>query len=174
MSTRRFRVSFLRDRAGLLEARREKIYSFPHRTFQEYLAACYLTDAGFPDDLADLVRAEPNRWREVVLLAGAKAARGAASSAWTLAEALCYEDPPVQKPGQDSEYWGALLPAQVLVENRSLGHVSNRNCPKVERIRQWMVRTLEDNALPAVDRSQSGNALAHLGDPRFRGDAWHL
>jgi formylglycine-generating enzyme required for sulfatase activity len=167
-------IEYLRDRAGLLEPRGVGVYAFPHRTFQEYLAACYLTDVGFPDDLAALLRAEPNRWREVTLLAGAKAVRGTAAAAWTLAEALCFEKPPAQPLPADAGYWAALLAAQVLVENKSLGQVAERNRPKVERIRTWLVRTLQHNALPAVERVQVGDVLADIGDPRFRADAWYL
>ncbi|HEX9869624.1 MAG TPA: SUMF1/EgtB/PvdO family nonheme iron enzyme, partial [Candidatus Tectomicrobia bacterium] len=167
-------LEYLRDRAGVLEPRGEGIYAFPHRTFQEYLAACYLTDVGFPDELADLLRAEPNRWREVVLLAGAKAARGTASAAWNLAEALCFREAH-QQPMQDmSGYWGALLAAQVLIENKSLEHVIERNRPKLERIRAWLTSTLQHGALPPVDRAQAGDALAIIGDLRFCPDAWYL
>jgi formylglycine-generating enzyme required for sulfatase activity len=129
---------------------------------------------GFPDDLAALLRSEPNRWREVTLLAGAKAVRGTAAAAWTLAAALCFEAPPAQPLPDDAPYWAALLAAQVRVENKSLGQVAERHRPKVECIRTWLVRTLQHNALPAVDRAQAGNALADVGDPRFRADAWHL
>jgi formylglycine-generating enzyme required for sulfatase activity len=167
-------IEYLSQRAGVLEPRGVGVYAFPHRTFQEYLAACYLTDSGFPDELADLLRAEPNRWREVVLLAGAKAARGTVSSTWTLAEALCYEPPPAHRQAHEVGSWGALLAAQVLIENRSLEHIVERHRPKVERIRQWLVHTLEHGALSPVDRAQTGNALAIIGDPRFRADAWYL
>jgi sulfatase-modifying factor enzyme 1 len=167
-------LEYLRDRAGVLEPRGEGVYAFPHRTFQEYLAACYLTDIGFPDELADLLRAEPNRWREVVLLASAKAARGTASAAWNLAEAVCFREAPQQPMQEMSGYWGALLAAQVLIENKSLEHVIERNRPKLERIRAWLTATLQHGTLPPVDRAQAGNALAIIGDPRFRLDAWYL
>jgi hypothetical protein len=167
-------IEYLSQRAGLLEPRGVGVYAFPHRTFQEYLAACHLTDAGYPDALSEMLWDAPNRWREIVRLAGAKAARGTASAAWTLAEALCFADPSPHQATEEADYWGALLAAQVLIENRSLEQVAAQHRPKVERIRKWLTGTLQCGALPATDRSQAGEALALIGDPRFRTDAWYL
>jgi formylglycine-generating enzyme required for sulfatase activity len=62
----------------------------------------------------------------------------------------------------------------VLIENRSLEQVPERHRPKVDRIRQWLTCTLRYGALPPIDRAQAGDALAVIGDPRFRADAWYL
>jgi formylglycine-generating enzyme required for sulfatase activity len=162
-------INYLRDRAGLLSARGEGVYTFPHRTFQEYLAACYLTDHGFPDDLADLARVDVNRWREVTLLAGAKAARGSTQTAWYLAEALvCCDVPAVGEMHDDADAWGALLAAQALIENdvEHLKQPTKRHAPKLERVRAWLRAIVERGWLPPTDRLLAGNALAVFGDDR--------
>ncbi len=165
-------AEYLRDRAGLLVARGEGVYTFPHRTFQEYLAACFLTDHGFPRQVAHLLRTDPQRWREAVLLAGAKASRGSLSNAWYLAEALCpREVPPASLPmtqGTEEGMWGALLAAQVLLDNLGswLRAVDEWDAPKLERIRLWLRAIVERGWLPPVDRRQAGAMLATLGDDR--------
>ena len=162
-------VEYLSVRAGLLEPRGVGVYAFPHRTFQEYLAACYLTDHDYPHQVAGLLRAEPNRWREVTLLAGAKASRGATFAAWALAEALCYagcQPGSMSQSEADANGWGALLAAQVLVENHGLAHVADRDRLKLEGIRNWLTHVVTSGALPPIDRAQAGTALAALGDPR--------
>jgi len=158
---------YLCNRAGLLVARGDDIYAFPHRTFQEYLAACYLTDHGFPRSVAELVRDDVQRWREVVLLTGAKAAGGSLSSAWTLAEALCPRRV-TETSDTENASWGALLAAQVLVGNLGscLKGVDEWDAPKLERVRLWLRAIVERGWLPPVDRAAAGNALATLGDDR--------
>ena len=165
-------VEFLTTRAGLLLQRGVGIYTFPHRTFQEYLAACYLTGDSYPDEVAKLAREAPNRWREIALLAGAKAARGGSFALWPLVDALCTGVPTEDNPVSDE--WGALLAGQALLENADLQQLSFVNQNKVERIRSWQMHLLRSRVLPAIERARAGDALAQLGDQRFNPELWSL
>ena len=162
---------YLRDRAGLLASHGEGLYQFPHRSFQEYLAACHLARFDFPDTLSRLVKADPNRWREVTLLAAARS-KGAPSAIWELVEELCAKDeaPAEEAPEPHPEsQWGALLAAQVLAETGLAApdpNLQERHERKRRRVRDWQVRLLRGSALPPRERALAGDLLARLGDTR--------
>ena len=82
-------IEYLSQRAGILAKRAEGVFTFPHRTFQEYLAACYLAEDDFPEKIVELFKNDPERWREAVLLAGARHAFSGPLGVWALAEQLC-------------------------------------------------------------------------------------
>jgi len=158
-------VKYLSERAGLLLPRGVGVYTFPHRTFQEYLAACYLTDQDYPEKLAELARTDPNRWREAALLAAAKASRGSDFAVWALVDSLCHREP--AEPAQNlNELWGAHLAGQALVESAKLTKVSESNRKKVALVQNWLVHILQRADFPAIERALAGNTLARLGDPR--------
>jgi formylglycine-generating enzyme required for sulfatase activity len=147
------------------------MYTFPHRTFQEYLAACYLTGADtFPGEVAKLGREDPGRWREVVLLVGAKMGRGAV---WYLADALCERLAEDEDTGPEDE-WGALLAGQAVAESADLSRLGRLNEAKLVRLRDWLVQLLRAEHFPARERAAAGKALAKLGDPRFDPEHWYL
>ncbi len=158
-------IEFLRDRAGLLLPRGEGVYTFPHRTFQEYLAACWLTDDDYPDTLMKLACQSPDRWREVTLLAGAKAVRGSSASLWSLVDALCDQDCGANPLPQDQQ-WGAQLAGQLIIESADLTQLSERYQRKTDRVKSWLARILGDTVLPARERVLAGRNLAILGDHR--------
>ncbi|MCP5517116.1 MAG: SUMF1/EgtB/PvdO family nonheme iron enzyme [Verrucomicrobiales bacterium] len=163
-------VEYVRDRAGLLLHRAEGVYSLPHRTFQEYLAARHLTQAQFPDQLVKLAQGDIERWREVVLLAGAKAARGAHHSAWSLVAALCPDECETERIPQaaDRDWWLAMLAGQVLNETgiARTGELSRVNEVCLGHVRAWLTELVDGGHLPPVDRAAAGAVLGRLGDFR--------
>ncbi len=162
-------AAYLSQRSGILAERREGVYTFPHRTFQEYLAARHLVDGGFDyDQIARDARRDPNRWREVILLA---AARIGPLGVWELADALAFEDG-AEEPAQNA--WGLHLAGHVVAESANLEQVSPRNRRRLEDLRQRLAVLLGSAALPAKERALAGDNLASLGDPRFDPEPWFL
>lgn len=159
-------VQYLRDRTGILLARGTGVYAFPNRTFQEYLAACHLINENYPDKMAELVRKDPKRWREVALLAGAKAARGAPYALWELVDALCYADLNSVEESSLVDVWGAQIAGQLIVEVADLSSLNTRYTTRLDRVRSWLTHILRSDWLPARERVFAGNNLAILGDPR--------
>lgn len=164
-------LDYLRHRAGLLIERREGVFAYPHRSFQEYLAASYL--AGRPDADLELRRRaheDPLWWREVFLLAVGKTRKGGLSRAAGMIRAML--PTPVEEQGNQGElHWRlAALAGEALVELRLLERagedLSLYEDQFVGDVRQRLVNLISGGHLPPSERLVAGDALARLGDPR--------
>ena len=170
-------VEYVRERAGLLIRHKSEAYTFPHRTFQEFLAACHLAShPDFPAEAARMVQEDLPHWRQVYVLAEGHAARThRLGSALAAINALC---PQAYAPGQDvgEDRWRqVVLAGEALME---VGLVGVRREPTgravLDRIRDWLVALLRAGALDPVERAGAGETLARLGDPRFRAETFWL
>lgn len=156
---------YLQNRAGILQERGTGVYAFPHRSFQEYLAACHCTGLeNFTAHMALLVRKDPDRWREVCLLAAAEAA-GMAGLTWNLVDELFNEKCAKKRKWSAEDHWGMLLAAQVVAESCSLKALSSANQTKLERLRKALPCLMASDFAP-TERALAGRLLARLGDPR--------
>ncbi|MBI4631822.1 MAG: SUMF1/EgtB/PvdO family nonheme iron enzyme, partial [Chloroflexi bacterium] len=168
-------VDYIEKRAGLLlgqgEKNKEPQFTFPHRTFQEYLAACYLARQNdFAKRSESLARAALDHWREVLKLAARVAGeeRGV-FAADGMVGGVSYEDYKRKcevgssKLEVGREAWQRVVLAGEMLNE--LGVVV-KNTPQSERVVGWLVALIESNALPAKERARAGDVLGQLGDPR--------
>ena len=161
-------LNYLHQRSGILVGESEKIFRFPHRSYQEYLAASHLveTDDDFPNRLDEVVSEDPSLWREVVLLAAGQTARQK-SLAWAIIEMLVPDGVPAEvAPFDHPRGFRALLAGLAIREARLWQAVSTANRGKLERVRLWLRRLIEQGGLDVKDRALAGQVLALLGDDR--------
>lgn len=161
-------VTYIQERAGLLLERGPGMYTFPHRSYQEYLAGSYLAvQPDFPDEAAGLIHENYAQWREVVLWAVAVMARLKKMThvAVDVAAALCPRGVP-DRAVSETDWRAAHLAGEALLEI-GLEEVKARERHRqvLARVRGWLM-ALERGVLTPLDRAAAGDALARLGDPR--------
>ncbi|HEY4688127.1 MAG TPA: NACHT domain-containing protein, partial [Anaerolineae bacterium] len=170
-------LGYLRDRAGLLVTHRESVYAFPHRSFQEYLAACY--QASLPqcaENMCRLVQEDPAWWREVYLLAAGKLKQGGLGNVVNLLNVLLPAGPDETIRVTEQHWRAANLVGQALLEvqlpEKAAGQPHYEAILK--RAQRWLVKLVEEGHLPAPERAEAGDVLGQLGDPRFDPNVFFL
>ena len=171
-------VDYIEKRAGLLIGQGDKAgerqFSFPHRTFQEFLAACHLAARDdLPAECLRLALAHPGHWQVVLPLAArlAKLDRGC-SAADELVGGQTVAECRARRPLAFVDFSCALI-AGMQLQEIGVSAVATRERTRAiaARVAGWLVASLpgdtEEGAVPAVQRAIAGDVLAALGDPRF-------
>lgn len=178
-------VDYIEKRAGLLigqgEKDGERQFSFPHRTFQEFLAACHLqAQDDFPAECVRVARLAPGHWQVVLPLAArlAKVERGS-SAADELVGGTS-----ITKLGAQGQLgaadWHCALMAGLQLREIGVGAVDTRDRTRAikTRVASWLAASLpvhpDDGGMSAQARALAGDVLAELGDPRFDPDRFYL
>ena len=156
-------MDYLHERSGILLGESPSLYRFPHRSYQEYLAAGHLIRCDFPDLLEEVVAEDAALWREVVQLAAGQLV-ATPFMLFVLLDTLVSEPPPEALAARDPRFERALYAALVL-EETGVGQRTSET-KKLEVIRCWLEKCLEVGALPPKDRAVVGRVLARLGDRR--------
>jgi len=174
-------LDYVDQRAGLLiglggEPGRPAAYSFPHRTFQEYLAGCAMIGQRSPQREYYNRAGEGVDWSLAAQLGAEELYinRKDTCGLLDLAYQLCPERPAQDERGRRCVLWSGTMAALAGREE------IERDTESPDGGRRYLQRliprllALLGEGLPAQERAQAGDALGRLGDPRFRADAWYL
>ncbi len=154
-------------RAGLLVERSPEVFTFPHRTFQEYLAGAHLASlTDFTQKACALIEEGAALWREVILLAVGRMVYLFTDIAkpLLLVGELC-----PSKVMDDNDGWLKVwLAGDVLLEiGRSRITDSSLGKELLERVRNRLADLVSGGKLTPRQRAEAGDSLGLLGDPRL-------
>ncbi|MCP4344995.1 MAG: SUMF1/EgtB/PvdO family nonheme iron enzyme [Desulfobacterales bacterium] len=166
-------IRTIKMRAGLLLEREPEVYSFPHRTFQEYLAGAHLSSqADFAKQASALVETG-NFWREAVLLAVGRLVylSGDSDKPLVLANELC-----PSKAEESETAWRKVWAAGEVLAEIGTNRIEDSSLGRelLQRVTERLVELLEKGRLEPKERVEAGNVLSRLGDPRFNPKMFHL
>ena len=179
-------LDYVDQRAGLLVGRggrpdrpdRPAEYSFPHRTFQEYLAGCYLLTGSDSERVERFFQhaGEGDRWNLVAQLGAEELLYNTRNGERQL-RFLAYNllaDSQSGKRAERASLWSGQM-ADLIGRQQIERDVSSpaAGTHYFQRLLPELVALL-GGVLSAPERAQAGDVLARLGDPRFRTDAWCL
>ena len=147
-----------------------KTYTFPHRTFQEYLAGCYMVGEWDAVEVYWRHAGEGDAWYLAAML-GAEELRYNRRSVKELLN-LAYDLVPDGAAETDQTWRATLWSGQMAALFSSAEIRRSMRGPKsggtyLDRLVPRLVQILRQATLPAVERAEAGNALARLGDPRL-------
>jgi formylglycine-generating enzyme required for sulfatase activity len=161
------------ERAGLFVGRGgldEPVYTFPHRTFQEFLAGCHLALGGrdFDRRLRALLN-EGDRWALAARL-GAEHLLYNANDRYHVLDAV-YTLCPITAPDEDADWRGVVWAGNIAVEAGADSIREDNENPDggqafLSRLIIRLRELIEQNRLTPLERQDAGVALAALGDPR--------
>ena len=167
-------LDYVDHRSGLLIGRggtpeRPSVYSFPHRTFQEYLAGSYLIGArGAAHRLRELA-GEGDFWSEAVLLGIEEQVYNSGSygqnHVLNLSSQLSRKEPTDEGTSRLLLWTGKM--AEVVgadVVHQDPGDIEPGD-ELLTRLQHRLVSVL-GSTLPPIERAEAGRTLARLGDPR--------
>jgi formylglycine-generating enzyme required for sulfatase activity len=151
-------------RSGLLQASDAgDAYTFPHLTFQEYLAGLELVrEVDFVQHI--LARRDDDRWRVPIQLGvGHLVSEGALAMVYQLLSELVYLE-----GRSEEQHQRDLLFASDLAEDIGWGRLKSAGFTRLRRdLAHALVSVVEGTVLPARERVRAGTLLGGLGDPRI-------
>ena len=165
-------LDYVDQRAGILvgqggEPGHPASYSFPHRTFQEYFAGCYVVGQRERERRYFELAGEGDLWSVAAPLGAEELffVRRGTNDVMDLAYALAGKCEPYSEKEQRALLWAGQIAA--LVGTGSFER--DRGLPDKEgflgQLRQGLVALLGSD-LSAPERVEAGSALGKLGDPR--------
>jgi formylglycine-generating enzyme required for sulfatase activity len=166
-------IEYMEKRAGLLIAREDGVFIFPHRSFQEFLGACYLLNYSrdYTQELIKLLGEDQDWWREVYLLSVGRLKKRMQSTAIALIAAILpqsYAEIMHKNKLTEKDWEKPVLAGEALQELRLLEEPDfmQNYAYLVTRIREWLIRLVETGKLEPKKRLHAGDVLGKLGDSR--------
>lgn len=176
-------LNYVDQRAGLLsgegggEGGIPQTYRFPHRTFQEYLAGCYMVK-GRRIQQAYRKRAGEGDYWSVAAQLGVEELffnRRNDEVLLDLAYELCPESEPMGEDQWRINLWAGMVAVLLGGEPFEADEEHPRGGTTfLETLKRRLQQLMQKSPLPPIERAEAGRHLAKLGDSRFRSDAWSL
>ncbi len=165
-------LDYVDQRAGLLVGRggsteERATYNFPHRTFQEYLAGCYImAERGAARRLRKLAKMG-DYWWEAVLL-GAEELMLVRKNQNTLLDVASKvtKEAPASDADSRATLWVSKLVALIGPEEVKLDEGDEETGQELLNRLQMQGVELLGGLLSPIERVDAGRTLATLGDPR--------
>ena len=162
---------YVEERAGLLfgrgvDEKGVRIYTFPHRTFQEYLAGCHIAtnSRNFNRMIREKAR-QGEKWRQVILLATGQTVFVHNDTDQPI-DAVLYL---LSHEPENEHDWRAVWVAGDMLTLIGLRRIMLDDTGKEQVLpeaRQQLAALVSSGPLDIIERAAAGRTLATLGDPR--------